>query len=275
MRGFMPRPVKLFALALLLVGPRAHAWGPEGHAIVGRIAELRLTDAARAGVASLLAPGTHLSDDGVASWADAIRRADASTGPWHYVDIPYGAAAYDPARDCTNDDCVVAQLVKQEAVLADTTAGREARATALRFIVHFAGDLHQPLHCISRDDDRGGNLCRVLYPGHPEETNLHVVWDSNVLQACMAGRDIRSFAAALNARIGRRQLRRWARGDAAEWAWESHQAAVAYAYPGVPPAGSPPWVITHDYIAACQPIVERQLARAGVRLAVILNRALQ
>src|SRR2546422_40060 len=98
----MTRPLACrIALILLAASARsALAWGPEGHEIVGHIAELHLTGKAKVGVAAILGPGKSISDNNVANWPDFIRHDRPETGPWHFVDIPFDATSYDPQRDC-------------------------------------------------------------------------------------------------------------------------------------------------------------------------------
>ena len=148
--------------ALLLLPSLAFAWGPEGHAIIAQIAEDRLAPAARQQVDQLL-DGDSLAV--VASWADEIRIHRPDTAQWHFVDIPKNANDYDPARDCRptpRGDCIIAAIDRELAILRDASADKDKRAEALKFIVHFVGDLHQPLHCAD-DHDRGGNDVTVKF----------------------------------------------------------------------------------------------------------------
>src|SRR5271163_3721690 len=103
----MRRSLFVTPITLLLCVPTiVHAWGVDGHQIVARIAEDRLTPAAKAAIGDLLS-GDTISDPDVASWPDEIRNAYPETGPWHYVDIPVGAARFDEKRDGNNGNNVV------------------------------------------------------------------------------------------------------------------------------------------------------------------------
>jgi hypothetical protein len=147
----------LTSLLLLIVPCNSFAWGGEGHKIVANIAEVRLTPEPKAQVQALL-DGAHLAD--VSTWADEVRRDRPATSRWHYVDIPYEANSYDEARDCQatdHDDCVIAEIARAEKVLGDTSRSKSNRAEALKFLVHFVGDMHQPLHSIERKDPVTGN----------------------------------------------------------------------------------------------------------------------
>ncbi len=148
MRMIRLAPPLLFSV-LVLAGTAgtAGAWGDEGHRVVARLAEARLTPAARAGVANLLDPGETLADASL--WADKVKYTSRpETRPWHFVDIPRQMTSYDATRDCSDPnpgDCIVVQTEQARQTLANP--GAMNRADALRFVVHFLGDLHQPLHC--------------------------------------------------------------------------------------------------------------------------------
>jgi hypothetical protein len=174
----MTAPAALFLSTVLGAG-HALAWGPEGHAIVAEIAEARLTDAARAQVAQLLTQENHQHLDEVASWADDYRVSHPETGGWHYVDIPLSTAAYDANRDCAGGNCVVVQIQSFAATLGNKNAAPADRLVALKFVVHFVGDIHQPLHA-EDDDDKGGNDVHITYFG--KSTNLHSVWDGRIIE---------------------------------------------------------------------------------------------
>jgi hypothetical protein len=251
---------------------RAGAWGWEGHIIVARIAEQHLTDKAKAGIAQLLGPDRKIEDTSVASWPDNIRRDRPETGPWHYVDIPFEATSYDPSRDCKNGQCVVAQTEHFAAVLADTNATTVSRAEALRFVVHFVGDMHQPLHSTERNHDRGGNLVKITFLSESQAGNLHSAWDSLLLRQYLGGEDVVQYADQLNSRITAQEMKEWSGGSVADWAWESHQQAVAHTYVGVPVQNTPV-NLSPQYVAENRQVVETQLMRAGIRLSVLLNKA--
>ena len=268
------RTIIAVVLFLSVAVGRVGAWGWEGHIIVARIAEQHLTAKAKAGIIQLLGPDLKISDTSVASWPDNIRGARPETGPWHYVDIPFEAASYDPSRDCSNGQCVVVQIEHFAAVLADTNATTVSRAEALRFVVHFVGDMHQPLHSTERSHDRGGNLVKITFLSGSQAGNLHSVWDSLLLRQYLGGEDVLQYADQLNSRITPQQAKDWAGGSVADWAWESHQQAVAHTYAGVPIQDTPV-NLDAQYVAGNREVVETQLMRAGIRLSVLLNKAFQ
>jgi hypothetical protein len=276
------------AFSVVLVAGQAKAWGPEGHAIVAEIAEARLTDAARAQVVQLLNAEGHQHLDQVSSWADDYRETHRETAPWHFVDIPLSASGYDVSRDCAGGNCVVAQIQHFAAVLADKTAAPADRLMALKFVVHFVGDIHQPLHD-EDNGDKGGNDIHLTYFG--KSTNLHAVWDGGVIEQALGVKLGPHFAPNLTAtsqeatvlggNVTATQAASWAPSGLAsqldsatvQWANDSHAVAKT-AYQDLPAAPRPHgWDQT--YQGEIWPIIQGQLARAGVRLAELLNEELQ
>src|SRR5580700_268916 len=167
---------QIAVLALFTSSITALAWGPEGHSLIARIAETQLTPAARARVTAILAPGQTLAS--IASWADEVRRSRPESANWHFVDIPIDRPHLDMTRDCAKNDCVVAKIADLRKTLLSPATPPDQQREALMFLVHFIGDMHQPLHS-SDNQDRGGNSVRVVFFGR--QTNLHSVWDSGLL----------------------------------------------------------------------------------------------
>jgi hypothetical protein len=272
------RYVLIFALVWMLAVP-AWAWGPQGHQIVGRIAELRLTPEARAAVAQLLGDGESISDYDVANWADDVRRFFPESGPWHYVDIPVGESKYSRSRDCKYSDCVIERIEKFRQLLADKAARKTDRQRALKWLIHLVGDLHQPLHCAERRDgdgkaDHGGNRRKVYFLDETRQSNLHEVWDTKLVVHRLGETDLSDYADQLNSRITVQQAGAWGKGHAKVWANESHKVAVAHVYADVPADGPPPRLAA-DYVERSLPVVDEQLLKAGIRLAEMLNHVLE
>ncbi|HWC63157.1 MAG TPA: S1/P1 nuclease [Rhizomicrobium sp.] len=250
----------LFALipALLIPG-HALAWAPEGHQIVAAIAERELSPKARAAVSALLEnPGIMVLDS---SWADEIRQQRPETTPWHYVNIEIGSGAYSAARDCGDGNCVVAQIGRDEKILSDPHASKDARAEALRFLIHFVADLHQPLHAADRND-QGGN--DALFRWHGKRVSLHQIWDQDVVAAL--GGDSMRAAAEIDRSLTPQQKSQMGAGSVEDWTNESFHLAESEIY-ALPPSRLP-----EDYATKESAIARRQLAKAGIRLATILNR---
>jgi S1/P1 Nuclease len=243
------------------------AWGPEGHRLVARIAASELTLAAQSQVAEILGPGQTMAS--VASWADDVRHSRPETAKWHFIDIPIGKAHLDMTRDCAKGDCIVGELLKLRHDLQDPATPAAERREALMFLIHFIGDMHEPLHC-ANNQDRGGNSVRVVF--HDRPTSLHSLWDSGLLNR-MASED--ELFADLSA-VAAHQERKWAKGGFADWANDSHKAARKMVYRLLPPAAADsPHPISAKYEAKADLLVKEQIAKAGVRLAATLNTALQ
>lgn len=260
-------------LALICGAPSAWGWGADGHAIIAEIAQRRLTPAAAADVAALLGPGTSLAS--VASWADDERTRNRATARWHFVDIPLAEQRYDPARDCAagpEGDCILAAIDRERAVVACAAAPAEQRQRALKFLVHFLGDLHQPLHALH--EERGGNGVTVtivtregVNGSEPFNTNLHAAWDEGLIR-----RTTWSWGAYVD-RLEAGFLRSadaaaMTQGTVIDWAEESH--AVAAQLFGAVPVNR---VLDDAYRIGALPDLDRQLALGGLRLARTLNDA--
>jgi hypothetical protein len=258
----------MLLIALFLSPISALAWGPEGHRMIGDLAERQLTPAARAQVQQLLLGEAEPSLAGVANWADQLRDSDPqrgkSTARWHYINFPHGDCAYAPARDCPDGQCVVAAINRNFLILSDRARPRAERAEALKFLVHLIGDVHQPMHA-GYLDDRGGNKFQLSYRG--EGWNLHSVWDSLIVGSRHL--DAEDYADTL---LGQSPLppdaTRHSDRPAVEWAEESCRIAQQ---PGLYPATH---TLGNDYVLAHRPLVEQRLRQAGARLADMINYAL-
>lgn len=259
------------ALPALLAPSDACAWGSEGHRIVADIAELNLDPETAHRVRDLLAIDNATTLAQVSTWADEIRPQRRETGPWHYVNIPVDPPPgtptnYDRARDCPADACVVVKLGEFVQRLRDRSLDRRQRLEALKFVVHFAGDITQPLHCAD-NHDRGGNDIHVRFDGRA--TNLHAVWDTAILTPAVNG-DERRFALELWATVVPDRATLWLKGGAADWANESYDLARRAIYSPPPHDGEE---LPAAYASRMLPLVEGQVERAGVRLAALLNSA--
>jgi nuclease S1 len=257
--------LRRFVLAFLLAFPfPAYAWGPQGHEVIARIAADNLSPAAHLRISQLLggdAPGLMVLDS---NWADEIRANRPATTNWHFVNIEIGSKGYDPRRDCPRDDCVVAQINRDIAALHDPKAPHPAKIEALRFLIHFVGDLHQPLHAADRHD-KGGNSQTVFL--NNRRTNLHRVWDEDLVEAL--GRDPGAVAADIEAGLTPQDRAKMATGTPADWANESFGVAAKEIYARIPSRGSVR--LPRDYASRERQVVRQQLARAGLRLAMLLN----
>ena len=266
----------IFLLNLCLPIP-SFAWGPEGHEVVANIARARLIDATRRHVRELLG-----SDDlaVISTWADDVRPERPETYGWHFVDIPWRAEGFSQPRDCyrfdekhpeANQDhhnCVVDRIEIFTHILADRNASKAGRVEALKFLVHFVGDIHQPWHAVA--EARGGNDIHVVEFGSAQcgtrPCNLHFVWDVGLIEH--TGRDEHTYNAYLERLIAERNLQKCAGGTPEDWANESfHLAHQVWVSEG--------GEVDDAYYKKNIEVVNERLALAGLRLARILNQALQ
>jgi hypothetical protein len=230
--------------------------------------EAQLTPAARQRVAAILGPGKTLPS--IASWADEIRRRRPETGDWHFVDIPIDQPHLNMDRDCPKGNCVLGRIVWFRQIVADPAATPVEREEALKFLVHFIGDMHQPLHC-ANNDDRGGNSVRLVFRDRP--TNLHSLWDSGILGRLGSEEQILPELS----KDAARHARKWSKGDVQDWAEQSHKVAQKLVYGKLPKpaAAQTPAVIAVAYEKRADPLIRQQLEKAAARLARVLNETLQ
>lgn len=268
----MRHSITLALTVWLLNCAPAISWGYEGHHIIARIAASELTPKASATVSNLLGGDSLPTMITASTYADEIRPFRRETAPWHYVNIEIDTSSYNATRDCPNDACLVAQIEHEEQIIGDVSISKPIRAQALRFLIHFIGDLHQPLHCAD-NHDRGGNLIKVVLRG--EQTNLHAVWDTAVVEAL--GSSEETVTAALTSKIAPSDREAWNQGTAVSWANETWAVAKRFVYGSFPGEGQTdaPIVLSITYANAQRAVVARQLERAGVRLAAVLNRSLK
>jgi nuclease S1 len=266
---------KIIALLLLatLVPTQLSAWGPKGHAIVADIAQSRLTPETRKNLLLLLGNDSLAS---IANWADQVRKERDESFGWHFVDIPKDAPGFSQERDCfrpqdkhkdaltDRHNCVVDRIEMFRKVLGDESASKENRLEALKWIVHFVGDLHQPLHAI--EEARGGNDIKLPVFGSAKcgdyDCNLHWTWDSLLLEH--TGLSQEDYVRRLNELIAQKHLEKQAAGTPVEWADESHLQARHLVDPR-------PAAIDETYYQANIDLVNEKLALAGLRLAALLN----
>ncbi len=283
----MPRSPRSIAfraaavLLLLLAAPLAFGWAALGHRLVGELAQRHLNPQASAQVQALLAGEPDPTLAGVAMWADYQRNEDPAqfklTSKWHYINARGGGCAFDVARDCADGGCVVTAIERQLAILGDRSQPRETRRDALKYVVHFLGDVHQPMHAGNRDD-AGGNgyqislrtdlepeaYARNKYANGVMGTNLHAVWDYYVLGE--AGLTLPQYADKLDALP-------WPPSNDAPspplaWAKESCRLIDARAiYPAA-------HKMDRTYPDAMRPLAEQRVRQAAWRLAEALNRTL-
>ncbi|KAI4304337.1 hypothetical protein MLD38_039865 [Melastoma candidum] len=274
------------ALILQLVGG-IHSWGQEGHYATCKIAEEYLSEDAKAAVKELLPNSSHEDFASLCSWADEIRFHYHWSGALHYVDTPDFTCNYDYCRDCHDlhghrDACVTGAIFNYTKQLEDTFQDSPMITTfnkteALLFLLHFIGDVHQPLH-VAFTGDEGGNT--IIVHWYRRKANLHHVWDSMIIETALKafyGNDLLFMIESINRNI----TNVWT-NDLSDWkdcksnqtvcpdpyASESIRLACKYAYKNATPGST----LHDEYFLSRLPIVEKRLAQGGVRLAATLNR---
>jgi hypothetical protein len=285
-----------FALSCCFLAPLPlAAWWETGHQAIARIAAFHLTSSVRARVALLLdvADSPEAVADALAkasTWADETKK-ETGTSAWHYIDLALQDTRSDIALRCKDDDCAPARIrLFARQLSSKTVEHRWSDQDALRYVVHFVGDIHQPLHTIS-DADLGGN-CERLEAPVGQAKNLHALWDGELVNELNLSD--RALAAELENGIQRltdEQRRSLAAGSVDDWVWQSHELALADVYrvlriPVEPvefPAscndaplaiGDLQLRISTGYMGGMKPVVRDQLTKAGLRLATLLNETL-
>jgi hypothetical protein len=233
-----------------------------------------------------------------ATWADDARTIE-KTGDWHFIDIPLAAHADSdamqwckPAPD-RQPGCIVSAIEYEWVILRDKSRPAPLRAKALRYLIHFVGDLSQPLHS-SDNHDRGGNCTEIRFFAEPNPQNLHAIWDYKII-----AREL-EVKKATQAQYAKTLDEDFAPGeskiDILAWTWESHALAATIVYPDLKPpipistAGTADQAgctaertavaalhisIDDEYAGHALPVIREQLAKAGYRLAALLNQTLQ
>ncbi len=253
-----PRFFVTYLLTCAALPPlEAKAWGREAHQLIAEVAETQLTSAARAEVDHLLAlePGSTLAS--ISTWPDEHR--SPATAALHYVNLPRdGRCRYEAEQSCVKGACVVGAIERQEAMLASNAPDVE-RLKALKYVVHFVADVHQPLHA-GFADDRGGNKYQLQAFGRG--TNLHAVWDVGLVEHWPVER----------VRCGRRSVPSKSAVDASfapgKWAEESCRVVSTDGF--YPPGHK----LSGAYAQQWDSTVVRSMAAAARRLAAVLNQSL-
>ncbi|MCH2534692.1 MAG: S1/P1 nuclease [Bdellovibrionales bacterium] len=169
--------IKLITILVIALVPGAiHAWSQIGHRVVGQIAENHLNKESLKKAKKLLG---HESLAEASSWADFIKSETKwkKANPWHYVTISEGKSYKDMKKNKDGD--VVWAINHYCKQLKNKKSSKKDKTEALKFLIHFVGDVHQPLH-VGTGHDRGGNEVKIEWFG--ETTNLHRVWDDLLIK---------------------------------------------------------------------------------------------
>lgn len=261
-------------------------WGPHGHSVVAGIAQTYLTAHAQNMTKYLLA-----AVDGdmskVASWADEVRNRMPWSAVLHFVDTPDWLCQYEYNRDCLDHDtgeanrCADGAIQNYTARVADTKLPLSERTDSLKFLIHFVGDIHQPLHT-SFLGDRGGNDIKGHYLG--KKVNLHQMWDTTLIKTRLEefdGQDLKWQEFLMN-----KLKNEWkplvpiwmSCPDSSfavcstKWTVDSLDKACKNGYVDVDGSRMQSgFTVGMPYYAHNMPVIEEQVAKGGVRLAAILN----
>lgn len=273
----------LAALSAILAPP-ALAWGSMGHRTVGAIALANVKPSTRAALRDLLRHQRELDTpqcrmgtiEDAATWPDCIkgeRWRFAYTSSWHYHDQPV-CGTFDLKAHCRDGNCATAQIERNARLLANRKLSPALRLEALSFVVHFVGDIHQPLH-VGENEDMGGNAVKADYGDAPGR-NLHSIWDG-----VLAERAITSARSPLVRVYTPQEKAVLATGKLEDWERESWQISRDFLYPmafgGTLPCDvkEPQKVVwSNAAIEQAIPIIDERIERAGLRLAVMLDAAL-
>ncbi|MAY20023.1 MAG: endonuclease [Erythrobacteraceae bacterium] len=279
----MKKLIALLCMLAVLAPAPAQAWGFYAHRKTAEIAEANVSPQTRAKIRELMrsekqlgTPDCALSDlEDASVWPDCLRGSGwrwAYTFAWHYRTAPI-CEAFNARANCPGGNCVTGQIDRAHRVLADESLPDAVRLEALAFMVHFAGDVHMPLHSGDRED-RGGNDREVDY-GIVPSLNLHWIWDGPLAERAIsdpADPVVRRYSAAERAELGG--------GTADDWGRESWEISRSFVYPtafdreDVCESELPmKTALTQEDIARGVPIAKRRVQQAGLRIAELLESA--
>jgi hypothetical protein len=280
------RPI-LALLATLAVATPAAAYWEYGHETVAAIAWANVKPATRTAITRILAhqpdldtpecPARTIEEASV--WPDCVKPLKDAAGQsrfgyaysWHYQNVDI-CQPFTLVPACKDGNCVSAQIPRQQAILKDRRASPRDRAMALAFLVHFVGDLHQPLHAGDKGD-KGGNDAKAAYGVYaPARLNLHSIWDGLLAERAISSPPplVKRYPAAVRAQA--------AAGSVTDWSRESWQDAHRAYEAGM--AGDPcrptPARMTLDEatIERLIPLARDEVVKGGLRLARLLDAAL-
>ncbi|KAE8441275.1 hypothetical protein EG329_005541 [Mollisiaceae sp. DMI_Dod_QoI] len=275
-------PLLVLASAL----PLSSAWGNLGHQTVAYIATNFVSSATQTYFQKILGDTTSDYLANVATWADTYRYTTAGkySEPFHFIDAndnPPSSCGVDYDRDCDSEGCVVSAINNYTTRVQETKLKSSERIIAAKMVIHFVGDIHQPLH--DENLDVGGNDISVTYAG--TTTNLHHIWDTNMPEQLVGGytlADAKTWAANLTTGIKsgtyKSSAANWLTGinindpvsSSMIWAQDSN----AYVCTTVMPKGISAVEnvdLSGAYYNKAIPVIEEQIAKAGYRLAAWLD----
>jgi hypothetical protein len=272
-------------LALLTVATfasPAHAYWEYGHETVAAIAYRNVSPVTRAKIDALLRQQALLETptcpantvEKAAYWPDCVKplgQRFTYAYSWHYQNVNV-CKPFDLKSACKDGNCVSAQIERQVKLLKDKDVPAREHVMALAFLIHFVGDLHQPLHAGDRAD-LGGNQAKADYGLYgPERLNLHAIWDGWLAERAISTPPplVKTYSPEERARLSA--------GTVEDWSRESWQVARDHVY--APAMGGDPCAdvgrahLTDEQIAAAVPVLRDEVTKGGLRLARLLDEAL-
>ena len=234
-------------------------WGQKGHDIVAYIDQQHLTPTAKEAVDSIL--------DGYSMvyWANWLDNASHTpeyeyTKTWHYKNIDAGST-FEKAPKIKEGNIVDA-IYDQTRILQDPLLDYKGKQLAIKMIIHFVGDIHQPLH-LGHASDKGGNYWKLRFFKSP--TNLHSIWDTNLVESAHAWSHS-EWQQEIDILSKQDEQNLVKNGNPDTWGKETFEICRKI-YENTPQE----YNVSYDYIADWTPVVEEQLLKGGLRLADLLN----
>ncbi|CCQ10965.1 Endonuclease [Pseudoalteromonas luteoviolacea B = ATCC 29581] len=260
----MRRLITAAALVLGLVSAQVHAWGQNGHRIVGELAHAHLTEQTKTAILPLL-EGDSLAE--VSTWADEMRSAPGEfwqkkSSKWHYINVSDPKNMHKHVHSNINSKEQVKNILDgiyyATNILQSKDSGLEEKRFAIRFLVHLVGDSHQPFHA-GRAADHGGNKIKVEFFG--DNTNLHSVWDTSLIEnENLSFTEFTRFIQTDNQEL----IAEYLASTPADWLLESHHIAEKI-------YNAEKTEMKYRYVFDHMPIVKTRLVQGGIRLAGLLN----
>lgn len=249
--------IAAFVLVISMVKAENPDWGATGHRTVGQIADNYLKGKTKRKIAELL-NGESLAM--VSTFGDDIKSDKRYNKfyTWHYVNMPFDVDYQDSEKNPSGD--LVTGIEKCKSVILDDKASKEDKVFYLKLLVHFIGDLHQPMH-VGRKEDKGGNTVQVQWFG--SGTNLHSVWDSKMIEHYnMTYTELTDNANE----ISKEQVAFLQQGTTVDWVNDTHEFAMeVYA------TANKGDKLGYKYMYHNFGLVRSQLQKGGIRLAKVLN----
>lgn len=261
----------LLAVSFLLGSDKALSWGKLGHEATAVIAAENLSPAAKLKVKELVG-SLDLRESSL--WPDVIRSQGpwSHTKPYHFTSVKDGSTYFESLEGATMEEKALGDAIRAmvgaEDVLRNPKSSRDQKLYALKFLVHFIGDIHQPLHT-GRPEDRGGNQVSLTWFGRKD--NLHSVWDTGILKIGLEGAPAWTpelaedpiFYVSQLTKPSSTLIQRWQSGSFLEWHDEAQENRIhSYESATMP---------NHEVVRKFKGLLDTKIQQAGIRLAHTLN----